>query len=128
MKKLSILAMLPVLASCGTIFTGTTKDVNINVRGPQNGPPAYISVGGRQMEVDPNSSYSVNLSKSCSSKPINIDDDKNYYRKQSTSVNTSFQPVSILNLWNIWGWLIDAVTGAVCTYDDSVDIYLKPRA
>ena len=129
MKKISSISAVLLLSACGTIFSGTTQNVTINVRGERvkNAPPAYLNIANNQFNIEAGNTFSVNLPKSCSPKTIMIEDDRNYYRVTNSQINTTFNPVTILNVFFWPGFVIDAVTGAMCRYDDYASIYLNPR-
>ena len=116
MKKYFVLSLVAVaLTGCGTVFTGTTKTVNMNMSG-QNMNNKTLLVNGRQYPMT-NGYANVKLNKSCNDVPVYLKDDKSGKLDVLPSIESSFQPACVLNLFNILFWGIDLATGAVCTYD-----------
>ena len=124
MKNYFLLSLLAfTLTACGTVFTGTSNTVNMNMSG-QNLNNKTLLVNGRQYPMS-NGYASVKLDKSCSDVPVYLKDDKSGNLDVLPSIESSFQPASLLNLFNLLFWGIDAATGAVCTYDGDYSVDVK---
>ena len=121
MKNYFVLSLLAfILAACGTVFTGTSKTVNINMIG-QDLNNKTLLVNGRQYPMS-NGYASVKLDKSCSDVPVYLKDNKSGKLDVLPSIESSFQPACILNLFNLLFWGVDLATGAVCTYDGDYSV------
>jgi len=121
MKKASIIALALLLlltTSCGTIFTGTKQNVLIR----SNPSGANIEVDGIDRGVTP---ANIQLKKGFKGQMITLT--KDGYQKYQFNPETTFNPVSILNLLGMIGWAIDAATGAMMKYEPVFyELDLKP--
>lgn len=114
MKKLKALVLLACIAlqlgasSCATVFTGSRQTVTIgsNVEG------ASVQVGGINYGTTP---ASVRLKKGFTGETVVVK--KEGYKTAIIQPPTTFNPVSIINLFNILFWAIDVATGAIMKYD-----------
>jgi hypothetical protein len=116
MKKLIIFSLILTLHSCGTIFTGTTENINFdsNVKG------ATVEFDGVEVGQTP---FLTKVQKSFDG-TVKISADG--YEDKSFQLMKSFNAVSILNLTNLLGWGIDFATGALNKFDKKgYDITLK---
>ena len=100
-----------LLSSCATIFTGTTQTVQIN----SNPPAASIEVDGIKTGVTP---MAVPLKKGFTGQTISLKLDG--YETKTFQPQTTFNPVAILNIIGLFGFAIDAATGAIMKYDPKV--------
>lgn len=108
LEKLVVIGILFFTTSCATIFTGSKQSVHIdsNVQG------ARIQVNGVDRGVTP---ATIKLSKGKDGQVIAL---SNYgYETKIFQPGTGMNLISIINLFNIFGWGIDAVTGALWKYD-----------
>jgi hypothetical protein len=108
-----------LLSSCATIFTGTTQTVQIN----SNPPAAAIEVDGVKTGVTP---MAVPLKKGFTGQTISLKLDG--YETKTFQPQTTFNPVAVLNLIGLFGFAIDAATGAMMKYDPKVyEFTLEPK-
>lgn len=109
MKFIAVcLSALVLTTSCGTIFTGTKQNVQIR----SNPSGAKIEVDGIDRGVTP---ASLKLKKGFNGQTISLK--KEGYEPRIFQPETTFNTVSILNLFGLIGWAIDAATGAMMKYD-----------
>lgn len=97
-----------ILSSCATIFTGTKQTVLIK----SVPPDANVEVDGIDRGVTP---VAVELKKGFDGQTVTLK--KAGYETKIFQPETTFNPVSILNLFGLIGWAIDAATGAMMKYD-----------
>ena len=105
-KFLTILAALS-LCGCASIFTGTKSKVRVE----SNPPGARVQVDGLDKGQTPTS---VSLKRGSSGQTVTLS--KQGYKPKSFEPDTEFNPVSVLNLFSLLGWGIDAATGAMWVY------------
>lgn len=118
MKKL-ILPALITLTACGTIFNGTSQDVNFD----SNIAGVDIYVDGMKVCKTP-CSYPVDRH----SGSISIIAKKEGYPDQMQSLKSGFNAASILNLTFWPSWLTDVATGGMWKYNrDSVYIDMEKK-
>jgi hypothetical protein len=114
MKKIKhlqilMLVIIPLMmSSCSTLFTGTKQTVQISSKPPG----AKILVDGIDRGTTPSM---VKLKKCADGQTITLKLDG--YETKNFQPQTSFNAVSILNLFNVFFWGIDVVSGAVYKYD-----------
>lgn len=107
-KSLILFSVALFISSCATIFTGT-KDLIMFNSNPQG---AMIYKDGVELCTTP-CSYKMKRSISDTDIEIKLDG----YQTRLITLDKEFNIVSILNLGNLIGWGIDAVSGAVLKYD-----------
>ena len=111
-KKLYFIPFIALVAviftGCASIFTGTTQSIQVNSI-PSG---ANVSVAGLNRGQTP---LPVVLKKGSNGEPITLT--LSGYQQNTFQPQTAFNPVTILNLWGILGWGIDAATGAMWKYD-----------
>ena len=100
-----------MLSSCSTLFTGTKQTVQIN----STPSGAKVQVDGIDRGVTP---ASIKLKRRSDGQTITLN--KEGFETKSFQPETSFNYVSILNLFNLLFWGIDAATGALWKYDPKV--------
>ncbi|MCH6234201.1 PEGA domain-containing protein [Cognataquiflexum rubidum] len=106
--RFTIISFLLLASSCATVFTGSKQTVQIN----SNIQGARIQVNGEDMGVTP---AAIKLKKGKDGQVISL---VNYgYETKIFQPETKMNLISIANLINIFGWGIDAVTGALWKYD-----------
>jgi len=125
MKVFGYLALLGTLfstTSCATIFSGTTQRVTIDSK-PQG---AEIVIEGEsygktpaQIKVDRELEALLDESKEIQ---LRLDG----YLEFGYEMEAYINPVAIINLFNLFGWAIDAATGAVTKYDNYYIFRLRP--
>ncbi|GAA4130771.1 hypothetical protein GCM10022216_00140 [Sphingobacterium kyonggiense] len=111
MKKALIILLavqVLILSSCGTIFSGTKQSVQI--RTFTEG--ANVEVDGVDRGVTP---LTLDLKRGFKSPVITLS--KEGYQKQEFYPELTFNNVSLLNLFGMFGFVIDAATGAIMKYD-----------
>jgi len=112
MKTFSHLAVIAAasffLTGCASIFTGTTQTVQVN----STPSGANVSVSGLDRGQTP---LPVVLKKGSNGETVTLS--LPGYQQKTFQPQTVFNPISILNLWGILGWGIDAATGAMWKYD-----------
>jgi hypothetical protein len=108
-RNLLVLALFTsLLTSCATIFTGT-KDV-ISFDSEPKGDMVYID--GLEVCRTP---CRTPVKRSLEGKQVELSLDG--YETRVILLDTKFNLVSVLNLGNILGWGIDALTGTIMRYD-----------
>lgn len=119
MKHLStilITTTLLLMTSCATLFTGTKDRINFN--STPSGATIYID-GVEQCKTP----CSMNVKRSIGDTDVEFKLDG--YQTRLITLSKEFNLVSIINLGNLFGWGIDALSGAVMKYDRrSYDITL----
>ena len=120
MKKITLLLVTILLvSSCATIFTGT-KD-RISFKSHPSG--AMIYKDGVELCTTP-CSYKIKRSINDTDLEFKLDG----YQTRVITLDKQLNIVSIINLGNLVGWGIDALSGAVMKYDrKSYDINLSPN-
>jgi hypothetical protein len=116
---LSVIILIIFATSCATIFTGT-KD-RISFKSTPSG--AVIFKDGVELCTTP-CTYKVKRSMSDTDLEFKLDG----YETRLITLDTEFNVVSVINLGNLFGWGIDALSGAVMKYDrKSYEISLTPN-
>jgi uncharacterized protein YceK len=105
---LSLAATTLLMSSCATVFTGSKQPVNI----ASYPAGAKIQVDGIDRGVTPSV---VKLKKGFEGQTVTLK--KEGYEAKTFQPETSFNAVSVLNLFSILGWGIDAATGAMMRYN-----------
>lgn len=120
MNKIPIfLIALFLMTGCATIFTGT-KDRIAFTSTPSG---ATIYKDGVEICTTP-CNYKVKRSLNDTEVEFKLDG----YETRLITLDKEFNLVSIINLGNLFGWGIDALSGAVMKYDrKSYDIKLSPE-
>lgn len=96
------------MTGCATLFTGT-KDV-ISFNSTPSGAVIYID--GVEQCITP---CEIDVKRSIQAKTVEFKLDG--YETKLITLSRDFNIVSVLNLGNLFGWAIDAVTGSVTKYD-----------
>jgi len=104
-------------AGCATIFTGTEDEIYIN----SNPEGARIFVDGIERGVTPDYLY---IKRTIGDREITLELDG--YEPRTFSLQKEFNPVSLLNLFVLPGFIVDAATGSIMKfqpkgYDISLD-------
>lgn len=108
-----------LMTSCATIFTGT-KD-RITFTSDPSG--ATIFIDGIEQGVTP---LTMKVKRNINDTDVEFKLDG--YETKLITLSKEFNLVSIINLGNLFGWGIDAVSGAVMKYDrNSYDITLDNK-
>lgn len=122
MKKTIYYAFITTLtlsiSSCATIFTGTKQTVQIN----SVPSAADVEVNGISRGQTP---VALRLKKGFTGETVTIK--KEGYDTKIFQPETTFNAVSVLNLFGLIGWGVDAATGAMMKYDPKAyEIKLEP--
>ncbi|MFC5193636.1 PEGA domain-containing protein [Algoriphagus aquatilis] len=120
MKKIPLLLVSIILMSgCATIFTGTKDRITFN----SNPSGAIIYKDGVELCTTP-CTYKVKRSINDTDIEFKLDG----YQTRVITLDKEFNVISIINLGNLLGWGIDALSGAVMKYDrKTYDITLSPN-
>lgn len=120
-KSICLLPALFLLSSCATIFCGSKKHIVLE----SNIPSAeQITIDGHlyQNVIFP---FNVKVKRGFSESIIRSK--AKGYQPLETIVDKEFNPVSIINLFSIVGWGIDAATGAMMKPEyDSYNLEFVP--
>ena len=108
-KAFLILGSAIALCGCSTIFTGTKSKVQINSE--PSGARVQVDGVDRGL-VTPTP---VSLKRGSSGQTVTLL--LSGYKPKSFQPETTFSTVSILNLFSLLGWGIDAASGALWTYE-----------
>ncbi|NAW50161.1 PEGA domain-containing protein [Elizabethkingia argentiflava] len=112
MKKISTIFIMSVLTfsvtSCATIFTGTTDSLTVTTK------PEGAKVYDRGVEKC-TTPCSFKVSRSLTDRSVEIK--KEGYETKAIGLDRKFNPVSIINLFGLIGWAVDAATGSLMKYD-----------
>lgn len=106
--KVAFGLMIVSMSSCATIFTGTKDRISFN----SNPQGAVIYKDGIELCVTP---CSYNVKRSINDTDIEIKLDG--YQTRLITLDKEFNVISVINLGNLFGWGVDAISGAVMKYD-----------
>lgn len=105
---------LVFLSSCSTIFTGTKQSITF-----MGTPGVGIYKNNNKItEITQDGISTVKIKKSLSSTGLVAKQEG--YRNTPLVLDAVFNPISVINLFNPIGWLVDLGTGAACKYDDTI--------
>ena len=108
-----------LFSSCATLFTGTKDRISFNT----NPTGATIYIDGIEQCKTP---CTLKVTRSINDTDVEFKLDG--YETRLITLSKEFNVVSILNLGNLLGWGIDAISGAVMKYDrKSYDITLDSK-
>jgi hypothetical protein len=111
MKKHSIILLVVtmlIMTSCATLFTGTKDRITFNTT-PSG---AVIYIDGVEQCTTP---CTMKVKRSLSDTDVEFKLDG--YETRLITLSKEFNFVSVINLGNLFGWGIDALTGSVMKYD-----------
>lgn len=116
MKKILLLSVVTMLSftSCGTLFTSSRQ--NITFTG-QSGIMIYDN-GLKVAEINDEGTASARIRKKLSDKTFIAK--KEGYKSTPLVLESTFNPISIINLANLFAWAIDLGTGKCCKWDNTV--------
>lgn len=116
---IGLVVLILMTSSCATMFTGTKSKVLIS----SVPPGAKIIVNGEPKGTTP---ATLRLKRSVfdvTTITLKLDG----YENNTFEPETTFQPVTVLNLVDPVGWAIDIATGAIVKFSPkSYEIELKP--
>jgi hypothetical protein len=111
MKKISTCLLASVfmacLTGCATVFHGTEQTVHVT----SNPPGATVEVNGLERGVTP---VDVSVKKGFTGETIVLK--KAGYETKSFQPAVKFDPISLVNIFAVIGFGVDAVTGAMMEY------------
>lgn len=127
MKRILVPALIfsaLVLSSCSTIFCGSRAKVTFDSDIEE---PATLYIDGRKY-TSVNFPFTVKIPRGFDETIVKAE--ANGYEEQTIYVDKKFNPISIINLFDILGWGIDAATGAMTKPDYkfyNIDFVPKPN-
>lgn len=107
-KIIFLFALVLFFSSCATLFTGTKDRINFT----SNPEGATIYIDGIEQCKTP---CTLNVKRSLGDTDIEIKLEG--YETKLITLSKEFNVISVLNLGNLIGWGIDALTGSVMKYD-----------
>lgn len=108
MKKTLLLVLAAiVLSGCATIFTGSKKKVTFDANIRQ---PATITIDGYKYN-DITFPYTVKIKGGFNETLVQAESEG--YEKTQIVIDKTFNAVSVINLFDVLGWGIDAASGAM---------------
>ena len=108
MKKTFVLLISSIMIySCATIFTGSKKTVTIDSKVKQ---PTTLAVDGYKIGTV-TLPYTLKIKGRFNETVVKAETQN--YEQSVLIINKTFNAVSVINLANIFGWGIDAATGAI---------------
>ncbi len=117
---IGLLVLILLTTSCASIFTGTRSRVLFT----SVPPGAKIYVNGVEKGTTPTT---VRLKRSLfdvTTVTLKLDG----YENKTMEPETTFQPITVLNLANPLGWAIDVATGAIVKFSPTnYELNLTPR-
>lgn len=111
MKFIFSFLVLFTFSSCATLFTGTKDRISF-ITDPTG---AVIYIDGIEQCTTP---CDLSITRSISDIDVQIKLDG--YKARLITLNKEFNVVSILNLGNMLGWVIDIASGAIMEYDQKI--------
>lgn len=106
-------------SSCATLFSGTKDRITFNT----TPPGARVSINGIEQGVTP---FTMKVKRSLNDTDAEFKLDG--YETKLITLSKGFNVVSVINLGNLLGWGIDALSGSVMKYDQkSYDITLDSK-
>ena len=127
MKKIFVPALIIsalVLSSCATIFCGSKAKVTFDSDIDQR---ATLFIDGRKYQSI-TFPYTVKIPRGWDETVVKAEAEG--YETQSIYIDKKFNPISIINLFDILAWGIDAATGAMTKPDYKyyhIDFVRKPN-
>lgn len=122
MKKISTVLFVTIMlfmTSCATLFTGTKDRITFNT----NPSGATIYIDGVEQCKTP---CTMKVKRSIGDTDVEFKLDG--YETRLITLSKEFNVVSVINLGNLLGWGIDALSGAVMKYDrKTYDITLENK-
>jgi len=118
-STISFAVVMFLMTSCATIFTGTKDRITFN----SNPSGATIYIDGVEQCKTP---CTMNVKRSIDDTDVEYKLDG--YETRLITLSKEFNVVSVINLGNLFGWGIDALTGSVMKYDrKTYDITLDDK-
>ena len=101
-------------SSCATLFTPTKQEITFT---GENGIGIYDKSKKLGM-IDKEGTATIKVKKELSSKTLFAK--KEGYDRTPVQIESTLNPISLLNLLFLPGWIVDIVTGKVCKWDDDI--------
>lgn len=108
---LFLLVCMVGLQSCATLFTGTKDVITIN----SEPPGARVEFNGNMVGRTP---YTGPVKRNTSAPIVTLKMDG--YETRSFELGSKLNVISLLNVINLFGFIVDGVTGAIFVYDPKV--------
>jgi hypothetical protein len=117
MYRFAILIFCLPSSACATIFSGTQQMLSVNSEPP--GAKIYLN---NQFKGRTPALFEIKRKLDAYSVVLKKDSFEDY----NGTLENRLNPVAIVNLFDVLGWGIDAVSGALMKYDESVDFTMEP--
>ena len=113
-KVLPILICVLCLSSCGTLFTPTKQSITfIGI------PETKIFDNGKKLgEIKEDGTTTIKVRKKLYNKTLIAK--RRGYKNTPIILEATLNPVSIINLTNVFAWIIDLGTGKCCKWDSDI--------
>ena len=109
-----VLSTLLLFTSCGTLFTPTRQRITFTGL-----PETRIYDNGRKLGVIPeDGTTTIKIKKKLTDKQLLAK--KEGYKNSIITLDAVLNPVSIVNLTNVFAWAIDLATGKCCRWDQEI--------
>jgi len=109
-------------SSCATLFTPTKQEITFT---GEDGVGIYDKSKKLGM-IDKEGTATIKLKKALSSKTLFAK--KDGYDRTPIQIESVFNPISLLNLLFLPGWIVDLATGKVCKWDDEIiEVEMKKK-
>lgn len=113
-KVLSILICVLCLSSCGTLFTPTKQSITFIGM-----PETKIFDNGKKLgEIKEDGTTTIKVRKKLYNKTLIAK--RRGYKNTPIILEATLNPVSIINLTNVFAWIIDLGTGKCCKWDSDI--------
>ena len=115
-KKFLVVALSTLLlfTSCGTLFTPTRQQIAFTGL-----PATKIYDNGKKLgEISEDGITTIKIKKKLNDKQLLAK--KEGYKNSIITLEAVLNPVSIVNLTNVFAWAIDLATGKCCRWDNEI--------
>ena len=115
-KKFLVVALSTLLlfTSCGTLFTPTRQCITFTGL-----PATKIYDNGKKLgEINDDGIATIKVRKKLFDKDLLVK--KEGYKNSIITLDAVLNPVSIINLTNLFAWAIDLATGKCCRWDNEI--------
>ena len=108
------LCTLLLFTSCGTLFTPTRQQIAFTGL-----PATKIYDNGKKLgEISEDGITTIKIKKKLNDKQLLAK--KEGYKNSIITLDAVLNPVSIVNLTNVFAWAIDLATGKCCRWDNEI--------
>ncbi len=113
-KVLSMLICVLCLSSCGTLFTPSRQAITfVGI------PETKIFDNGKKLgEIKEDGTTTIKVRKKLYNKTLIAK--RRGYKNTPIILEATLNPVSIINLTNVFAWIIDLGTGKCCKWDSDI--------